>query len=137
MKWLLIGIAVLVLTGGAGGLSSLSTSSPTGTTGVKALDDVTSAVTGKSNAQRTAEDYLQTQSFSRKSLIHQLEFEGYTHSQAVQGVDATNADWYAQAAGSAKEYLQTQGFSRSGLIGQLEFDGYTASQATYGVNQAY
>ncbi|MEU7952653.1 Ltp family lipoprotein [Micromonospora chalcea] len=34
-----------------------------------------------------AKDYLDTQPFSRSGLIKQLEFEGYTHAQAVYGVD--------------------------------------------------
>ena len=34
-----------------------------------------------------ARDYLEVMAFSRSSLIEQLEFEGFTHSQAVYGVD--------------------------------------------------
>jgi hypothetical protein len=36
-------------------------------------------------AQGSAHDYLQTQSFSRGSLIAQLRFEGFTPAQAAYG----------------------------------------------------
>ena len=41
-------------------------------------------------AANAAKEYLSTQSFSRRGLIEQLESdagEGFTHSQAVYGVD--------------------------------------------------
>jgi hypothetical protein len=34
-----------------------------------------------------AKSYLSFMSFSRDGLIDQLEFEGFTHSQAVYGAD--------------------------------------------------
>ncbi len=41
------------------------------------------------NALRSAESYLDFQGFSRKGLIKQLEFEGYTAEQAAFGVTST------------------------------------------------
>jgi hypothetical protein len=72
--------------------------------------------------------------FSRSGLISQLEFEGFSSSEATYGTDAQNADWNAQAAKKAASYLRTSAFSRSGLISQLEFEGFTRAQAEYGVN---
>lgn len=40
-------------------------------------------------AARTAQSYLEMSSFSRSALIDQLVFEGYTHAQAVYGVNQT------------------------------------------------
>jgi hypothetical protein len=74
--------------------------------------------------------------FSRSGLIKQLEFEGYSTSDATYGVDSQHANWNTQAAKAAKGYLEMTSFSRSGLIDQLVFEGYTRSQATYGVTQA-
>lgn len=71
--------------------------------------------------------------FSRSGLIEQLEFEGYSLSDATYGTDAQKADWNLQASKSAKLYLKTMPFSRSGLIEQLIFDGFSQSQAEYGV----
>ena len=42
---------------------------------------------GQRNALEKAEDYLEYQAFSRKGLIEQLTFEGFTPSQAKHGVD--------------------------------------------------
>ena len=38
-------------------------------------------------AAKKAESYLEIMSFSTSGLISQLEFEGFTHSQAVYGAD--------------------------------------------------
>lgn len=84
----------------------------------------------------TAEDYLGYQSFSRKGLIDQLKFEGFSAKDATFAVDYLKVDWNDQAAKKAKEYLSMQHFSRIGLIEQLEFEGFTARQASYGVTKA-
>ena len=73
--------------------------------------------------------------FSYTGLIEQLEFDKFTHEQAVYGVDQCGADWNAQAAKKAKSYLDLMSFSRDRLIEQLEFDGYTHDQAVYGASQ--
>jgi hypothetical protein len=67
-------------------------------------------------------------------LIKQLEFEGFSNSDATFGVDAQKVDWMAQAAKSAKSYLRFSSFSRSGLISQLLFEGFTQAQAEHGAN---
>jgi hypothetical protein len=90
---------------------------------------------GQKNARRSAEDYLDTQSFSRSGLIKQLKFEGYSTEDATYGVDTVSPDWNEQAAKHAADYLDTQSFSRSGLIDQLKFEGFTAEQAAYGVSK--
>ena len=88
----------------------------------------------QSNAKKSAASYLRYSSFSRIGLIGQLEYEGFSTSDATYGVDAQNADWNAQAAKTAKSYLKVSSFSRIGLIEQLIFEGFTQSQAEYGVN---
>jgi colicin import membrane protein len=90
----------------------------------------------QANARRSAESYLETASFSRKGLIGQLEYEGFSNADATYAVDAIKPDWNEQAAKSAKSYLETSGFSRSGLIDQLMYEGFTEQQAVYGVNKA-
>jgi CheY-like chemotaxis protein len=73
--------------------------------------------------------------FSRKGLIEQLEFEGYSTEDATYGVDALDVDWKEQAVKSAENYLDTMPFSRESLIEQLEFEGYSTEDAEYGVTQ--
>ena len=88
----------------------------------------------QSNARESALSYVNYSAFSRTGLIKQLEYEGFSRSDATYGTDALNADWNEQAALSAQSYLDYSSFSRSGLIDQLIYEGFTKSQATYGVN---
>lgn len=87
---------------------------------------------GEKNALGTAKDYLSFMCFSYKGLVEQLEFEKYSHEEAVYAADNCGADWNEQAAGSAKDYLDMMSFSRDSLIEQLEFEGFTHEQAVYG-----
>ncbi|NLH26756.1 MAG: hypothetical protein GX472_10355, partial [Methanomicrobiales archaeon] len=82
-----------------------------------------STTLGQRNAASKALSYLKYSSFSRDGLIDQLEFEGFSHQEAVYGVDQSGANWNEQAALKAKSYLKYSSFSRSGLIDQLEFEG--------------
>lgn len=86
---------------------------------------------GEENALEKALSYLDVLPFSYEGLIEQLEFEGYTHSEAVYGAANCGADWYEQAYRKAQSYLDVLAFSRSGLIEQLEFEGFTTSEAEY------
>jgi len=90
------------------------------------------ATLGEKNALEKAINYLNYSAFSRDGLIKQLEFDGFTHQQAVYGADNCGADWNKQAVRKAKDYLNYSAFSRDGLIKQLEFDGFTHQQAVYG-----
>lgn len=92
---------------------------------------------GKRNALQSAKNYLSVIPFSYSGLVEQLEFEGYSYSEATYAADNCGADWYEQAVKKAEDYLEVMAFSRSGLIEQLEFEGFTYDQAVYGVNKAY
>lgn len=92
------------------------------------------ATTGEQNALESAQSYLRYMSFSRDGLIDQLEYEGYTTSEATYAVDNCGADWNEQALKSANSYLSHMAFSYTGLIDQLEYEGFTTEQATYAVD---
>ena len=96
-----------------------------------------SASSGERNALEKAKSYLDVLHFSYSGLVEQLEYEGFTHTEAVYGADHCGADWYEQAAGKAKDYLDTMSFSYDGLVEQLEYEGFTHEQAVYGANQEY
>lgn len=85
----------------------------------------------------SAEQYLNSGSFSKKGLIKQLEFEGFSKSDATFAVSHVDADWDAQAVKSAKSYLDTGSFSKQGLIDQLVYEGFTLAQAQKAVAEAY
>ena len=104
-----------------------------GTVPTKASNPVYSATMGERNAIDTAKSYLKYSAFSYTGLIDQLEFEGYSASEAKYGADYCGADWNEQAAKSAESYLNIMSFSKQGLIEQLEYEGFTHEQAVYGV----
>ena len=88
---------------------------------------------GAQNALESAKQYLAVMPFSYSGLIDQLEYEGYTTSEATYAVDNCGANWYEQAVKSAQSYLDVLAFSRQGLVDQLLFEGFTEDQAEYGV----
>ena len=61
---------------------------------------------GEQNAARTAKLYLLSGAFSKKGLIKQLKFEGYTGKEAKYAVNHCGASWKKQAVKGAKAYLQ-------------------------------
>lgn len=87
---------------------------------------------GQKNALNAAYNYLDYTAFSYKSLVEQLEYEGFSNADAIYAVDRCGADWNDQAAKSAANYLDYSSFSRQGLIDQLVYEGFSTDQATYG-----
>ena len=138
--FLVIGVLLLATIGTMGCTSEsssdepVSTPAPTKTVSTPAPTvKPDSATLGERNAEAKAKQYLRLMAFSREGLIDQLEYEGFSHQEAVYGVDRSDADWNEQAAAKAKQYLRLMAFSRDGLKDQLEFDGFTPQQAEYGV----
>ena len=72
--------------------------------------------------------------FSYAGLIKQLEYEHFSHSDAVYGVDNCGAGWNKQAAKKAKSYMEYSAFSRGSLIEQLKYKEFTQAHAEYGAN---
>lgn len=94
----------------------------------------TGQTTSQKNALESAKQYLRYSAFSYQGLIEQLEYEKYSHEDAVYAVDNCGADWNEQSLKSAKQYLDYSAFSHSGLIGQLEYEKFTSEQAKYGAD---
>lgn len=87
------------------------------------------------NVVKTAKNYLSFMAFSRKGLIDQLVYEGYSQESAEYAVDNIGADWNQQCANKAKDYLEFMSFSRDGLYQQLAYEGFTDEQIQYGLSQ--
>jgi hypothetical protein len=92
-------------------------------------------VTFEGQAERSAQHYISMMPFSRIGLIEQLQYEGYSVSEATLAVDSLNINYNEQAYKSAVNYLQMMPFSRSELIDQLLYEGYTQAQATSAVSR--
>lgn len=88
----------------------------------------------KKNALSSAKKYIDYMAFSYKELVEQLEYEKYSHEDAVYGADNCGADWNEQAVKKAMSYIDYSSFSYQGLIEQLEFDGFSYVEAIHGAD---
>ena len=93
-----------------------------------------SETVSQKNALAKAKSYLGFSAFSHDGLIAQLEYEQFSHADAVYGADNCGADWNEQAAKKAKSYMEFSAFSRGSLIDQLKYEKFTQAQAEYGAN---
>lgn len=89
---------------------------------------------GQRNALESAKTYIDIMAFSYDGLIEQLEYEQYSHEEAVYGADNCGANWNNEALESAENYVDIMDFSYSGLIDQLVYEGFTSDQASYGAD---
>lgn len=101
---------------------------------VEDVQDKSEPTLSQQNALRQAKNYTELLDFSRDGLIYQLEFDGYSHEDAVYAVDNVDVDWCQEAANKAKSYLDFFAFSRDGLYEQLDFDGYTVEEIEYALS---
>lgn len=93
-----------------------------------------SETVSQKNAVAKAKSYLEYTAFSHDGLVDQLEYEQFSHADAVYGADNCGADWNEQAAKKAEDYMEYSAFSRGSLIEQLLYEKFTQAQAEYGVN---
>lgn len=93
-----------------------------------------SQTVSQKNAVAKAKSYLGYSAFSHDGLVAQLEYEQFSHADAVYGADNSGANWNEQATKKAKSYMDYSAFSRGSLIAQLEYDKFTQAQAEYGAN---
>ena len=127
-------------TNGSSETTTQTTETPKTTDTPKTTEDTTTDTTpsmtvSQRNALRSAQSYLDYSAFSYSGLIKQLEYEKYSHEDAVFAADNCGADWNEQAVKSAKSYLEYSAFSHDGLVSQLEYEGFTHEQAEYGATQ--
>lgn len=111
--------------------SPLTTFSSPGTA-ANEVDSAPVETIGQENAREKAEVYLSVGGFSKKGLVEQLKYEGFTNEDAAYAVDNIVVDWQEQAARKAETYMSVQAFSEKGLIAQLEYEGFTKVEAAYG-----
>ena len=66
--------------------------------------------TSQNQALQKARSYLNAMAFSYEGLIDQLEYEGFSHSDAVYAADRCGANWKDQALQKAKSYLRSSAY---------------------------
>ena len=89
------------------------------------------------NAIESAEAYNKVFAYSKKGLIENLKYEGFSEDIAECAVKSINANWKENCVRSAYSYLDLSPFSKEELIHQLDYDGFTAEEIDYAMNQIY
>ena len=89
------------------------------------------------NAIESAEAYSNIFAYSKKKLIEQLKYEGFSEDIAECAAKSINANWKENCVRSAYSYLDLFSFSKEELIHQLDYDGFTAEEIDYAMNQIY
>ena len=77
-------------------------SKPSAVTSVESEKPSGEKTVSQKNALKKAKSYIDFQAFSHDGLVEQLEFEGFSHEDAVYGADNCGADWNEQAVKKAK-----------------------------------
>jgi len=95
---------------------------------------IPSQTVSQKNAVAKAKSYLGYSAFSHDGLVAQLEYEQFSHADAVYGADNSGANWNEQSAKKAKSYMDMSAYSRGSLIAQLKYEKFTQAQAEYGAN---
>lgn len=96
--------------------------------------DTTGAGLNAIHALERAISYLNAMPFSHDGLIEQLQYEGFSYTDALFAADHCGGDWNTEAQRMAFNYLKTTAFSRKGMIEQLEYEEFTHEQAIYGAD---
>ena len=89
------------------------------------------------NAIESAEAYSNVFAYSKKELIDQLKYEGFSEEIAECAAKSINANWKENCVRSAYSYLDLFSFSKKELIHQLDYDGFTPEEIDYAMNQIY
>ena len=89
------------------------------------------------NAIESAEAYSNVFAYSKKELIDQLKYEGFSEEIAECAAKSINANWKENCVKSAYSYLDLFSFSKEELIHQLDYDGFTPEEIDYAMNQIY
>ncbi|OHA83956.1 MAG: hypothetical protein A2937_00420 [Candidatus Yonathbacteria bacterium RIFCSPLOWO2_01_FULL_47_33b] len=115
-------------------IAEKATPAKTETKNIPAPTPVSSETVSQKNAVKKAKSYLGYSAFSHDGLVAQLEYEQFSHADAVYGSDNSGGNWNEQAAKKAKSYMDMSAYSRGSLIEQLKYEKFTQEQAEYGAN---
>ena len=113
-----------------------STTSPCVETTASPYEEKTNK-TELENAIESAEAYSNVFAYSKKELIEQLKYDGFSEDIAECAAKSINANWKENCVRSAHSYLDLFSFSKEELIHQLDYDGFTAEEIDYAMNQIY
>ena len=133
---LAVGIVLISIVNCSNGNNAETTTSPCVETTASPYEEKTNN-TELENAIESAEAYNKIFAYSKKGLIENLKYEGFSEDIAECAVKSINANWKENCVRSAYSYLDLSPFSKEELIHQLDYDGFTAEEIDYAMNQIY
>ena len=137
---LVVGIVLIIIVNCSNGNKKVdnaeATTSPCVETTASPYEEKTSK-TELENAIESAESYSNVFAYSKKYLIEQLKYEGFSEDIAECAAKSINANWKENCVKSAYSYLDLFSFSKKELIHQLDYDGFTPEEIDYAMNQIY
>lgn len=75
--------------------------------------------------------------YSRKGLVEQLVFDGFSPDQAEFGVAHCRTSWSAQALRKANTLMLSENLAKPDLMVSLLYEGFTMEEAEYGSEECF
>lgn len=115
-----------------GNNNNITYETPDSDSGAQSGSQTAAATENQQKALDKANEYVDTLPLSRKGLIKQLEYDGYTTAVATYAADNCSANWNKEAKEMAEQYMDSTTYTYKDMVQQLETEGFTKEQAKFG-----
>lgn len=112
--------------------NNITYETPDSDSGSQSGSQTAAATENQQKALDKANEYVDTLPLSRKGLIKQLEYDGYTTDVATYAADNCIANWNKEAKEMAEQYMDSTTYTYKDMVQQLETEGFTKEQAKFG-----
>lgn len=112
--------------------NNITYETPDSDSGSQSGSQTAAATENQQKALDKANEYVDTLPLSRKGLIKQLEYDGYTTDVATYAADNCSANWNKEAKEMAEQYMDSTTYTYKDMVQQLETEGFTKEQAKFG-----
>lgn len=112
--------------------NNITYETPDSDSGSQSGSQPAAATENQQKALDKANEYVDTLPLSRKGLIKQLEYDGYTTDIATYAADNCSANWNKEAKEMAEQYMDSTTYTYKDMVQQLETEGFTKEQAKFG-----
>ena len=112
--------------------NNITYETPDSDSGAQSGSQTAAATENQQKALDKANEYVDTLPLSRKGLIKQLEYDGYTTDVATYAADNCSANWNKEAKEMAEQYMDSTTYTYKEMVQQLEAEGFTKKQAKFG-----
>lgn len=112
--------------------NNITYETPDSDSGSQSGSQPAAATENQQKALDKANEYVDTLPLSRKGLVKQLEYDGYTTDVATYAADNCSANWNKEAKEMAEQYMDSTTYTYKDMVQQLETEGFTKEQAKFG-----